>query len=259
MKRLMSAFLAMVFMFGICAIGGFNAAAEETELVLKLGELQSVTVWINPVTLYFTPDESGWYTFEGIGPQSSTQAYKFLIPNTEGQILPGNGVNVCLLKKDLTPISNSLAQARDKNSASSRQSVYLVAGRKYEIETSSTTFFGFPSSTTYSVVVKKSIDVIGTGPVNANDVEVKFEAPLAGDKIFTTPQPYSILRVEVLGDAVNADMVSVKRGESTLVFYDLLGNEVGRSKVTVLPWWENLGWLQKNLLKFLCFGWIWMR
>jgi len=106
-------------------------------------------------------------------------------------------------------------------------------------------------------VVKKA-GVTGYGNVSPKDVTIGFGQSVRGSDIFPDPPPYGVLRVDVLGDTVDQNLRGVKPGTSTLVFYNWAGDEVGRSTVTVLNWWQSLPSFLQFLLRWFCFGWLWM-
>lgn len=249
----------MLFAFG--SLAGATDDLGMTEMELS----SSVTVTVGAQSgahLAFYPAQSGWYTLEGT-PTLEDVYVSFnvflhensLVSTVKGPLMDHPGT--LLLNSGGTPVA---AAGNDRKSG--MRSLYLEAGKSYEVEVRcAAIIFGsaFGAGDTPTVVVRKAETVTGRGSVNANNVVTDNGAPVRMDELFTTSPPYSLMRVSVLGDAVGADLIAKKAGTSTLVFYDMAGNEVGRSTVTVRQWWETINPVLQFLLRWLAFGWIWMR
>jgi len=261
MKKLLGALLALAM---LCVFGSLVGAADDLGLTeMELGSPITVTVGAQAgAHLAFYPAQSGWYTLEGTATFEEVYVSfnvslheNSLVSAVRGPLMDHPGT--LLLNNSGTPVA---AAGNDRKSG--MRSLYLQAGKSYEVEVRCAAIvFGsaFGAGDTPTVVVRKAESITGRGTVNANNVVIDNGAPVRMDELFTTSPPYSLMRVSVLGDAVGADLIAKKAGASTLVFYDMAGNEVGRSTVTVRQWWESIHPILQSLLRWFAFGWIWMR
>ena len=106
----------------------------------------------------------------------------------------------------------------------------------------------------------KKANLTGQGKIQPKDIALNIGETVYASDLFPTQPPYHLLRVEILGNTVGADLVAVRVGTSTLVFYDTEDTEVGRCTVTVLAnhWWQTLPDFLQLLLRWFAFGWLWM-
>jgi len=263
MKKLTCAFLALAMLAGLSGFMNVCAAAGDlgfTELLLNTPITVSSDSNGSAGPLAFYPAQTGWYIFEGTSPGEST----FLIftvqlheNGTVSEVHPpiANSANTILLNGSGAPVSTITRGRRN----SGMKSLYLESGKSYSVEVRALTGSSAGVAATFQVAVLAANSVTGRGTVNARNIELASAGAIAAaEEIFASPPPYGVLRVSIQGDAVGADLVAKKAGVSTLVFYDLAGNEVGRSTVTVLSWWQRLPVFLQVLLRWFVFGWLWM-
>jgi len=264
MKKWTSVLLALAMLAGFCVLGGVGAAAEDLGFPeMMLGTPMEVTT--NAFMgmageLAFYPAETGWYVFEGTSPDATVFLFFTVKLHENGLVSdvnpPATGArNPILLGSAGMPIGAGSVNG-SRNSGMS--CLYLTGGKSYSVSVRALTASSAPVPATFPVVVLKAESVTGRGNVAARNLELEVGAIVRADELFATLPPYGILRVTVQGDAVDAGLIAKKAGVSTLVFCDMVGNEVGRSTVTVLKWWQALSPFLQFLLRWVCFGWIWM-
>ena len=260
MKKLCSILLAICMMAGL--IGLVSAAAVEVdpydsstwpELVLNQAmDFEMGYDDIDGQVYYgwgiFRPVETGWYVFEILGPQKATFDFRLMrMIGPQGR-RTGSEFRFMLCNNDYNLV-NAIASDRCIIA-------YLEIGTEYVASAQQTNFF----TETCQLLVKKE-SISGEVKVQTNDITI-YVGQIALWHVFPVwPWPsYHILRVESLGDAVNQYLVAKNPGISTLVFYDMADNEVGRCTVTVTPapWWQSLSPFLQLLLRWFAFGWLWM-
>jgi len=207
-------------------------------------------------SFYFVPQASGWYIFETYG-STNGEAYTLMPIYENGNDYPLYGYDFLLLNSKDWHIGS-----RSVSSKEASRVITLKAGTEYWITVNSAIVemqgdwpdwdTAVPAENTFQLRVIRAEDEAGRGSVQPKDVKIGafrlLNNALLGDRVRAYqlfPEqlpPYRVLRVEVLGDSVDEYLSAVKAGQSTLVFYDMAGNEVGRSTVTVswFSWWQTL-------------------
>ncbi|MCL2106787.1 MAG: hypothetical protein FWH26_07025 [Oscillospiraceae bacterium] len=265
MKKWTSVLLALAMMAGFCVFWSITAAAEDLgSPEMALGTPMEITTdsFLGMAgDLAFYPAETGWYVFEGT-PPDATAFLSFTVQLHENSLItdvnpPDTGaMNPILLNSSGTPVGVG-AMHGSRNSG--MRCLYLTGGKSYGVNIRALTASSAPVPATFPVVVLKAESVTGRGNVNAKNLELEVGAVVRADEVFASLPPYGLLRVTVQGDAVDGNLVAKKAGISILVFHDMAGTEVGRSTVTVLKWWQKLPSLLQFILRWVCFGWAWMR
>jgi len=281
MKKLMCVLLAVVMLAGL-GVGAVAAIDPEDpttwpEIVLDepadmewdsefvYGTFANLIFKGGYVGYYsFVPQDSGWYNLEVLGGQSFNNS-QWLIEAAEsadGRLIPSFMFQLINMSNQLVQCYENLINGANVNSLS-----YLEKGKGYQVGAIAVRpFSGKPDipDGTIQALIKKA-DVTGSGNVQPINVTSSVGGYINIFDIFPVFPSYPVLRVNTVGDAVDSRLVPKKAGISTLIFYDWDGNEVGRCTVTVeepaltLKWWQSLPTFLQFLLRWLAFGWFWMR
>ena len=260
MKKWTSVLLALVMLAGFCASWSIGTSAAEDLGFTEIALGTPVTVTTNAngdALLAFYPTETGWYVFEGTSPDEDVFLI-FTVELHENSIVSEVGISASGVLLNDSGTTVGVMPVGSKNSG--MKSLYLEAGKSYSVKVRALTISSVPVVTTFPAAVYAAKSMTGMGNVAVRNIELDgVGAIVRTDELFTAPPPYGVLRVSVQGDAVGTDLIAKKAGVSTLVIYDMAGNEVGRCTATVLKWWQKLPSFLQVLLRWAAFGWIWMK
>jgi len=260
----------------LCGFLGLGVAAKDQENPLTwpelaLGQQVDLELYTDPddgtqgyVGQYrFTPIESGWYVFRVIFPTSSWllgTMYAFDFDSVAVQIMGNFGPLLLMNMADQVVNKSEF----DMLFGGGTSIAYLEGGKEYYVVAAVASIGGGignpgpePPVGIYQAVVKKA-NVTGYGKVQPSNLAIDIGEQIGVRALFSDLPPYHVLRVEVLGDAVDQNLRGVKVGTSTLVFRDIAGTEVGRSTITVGKWWQTLPSFLQLILRWFAFGWLWM-
>jgi len=265
MKKIISVILAALLLAGAGAVGASAAIWPEMQLGVPKAVTNDIALMPGITReLSFIPTVTGWYTFEAICDKDHGvgASHSINLTDSNGNTMPGPHIQLF----DYTS-GTSLKLPGAVSQLSDRQSYSLAAGSEYFVSfrTQWTSPLGVPSdfTDTFELVVREPKDVTNRGSFIVNNVTLKRGAPLRMDQLFAAPPVYNLMRVKVTGYTFGKDnegyLTANDLGEAALVFYDMAGNQIGSSRVTVVGWWDSLPNFVQWLLRIFAFGWIWMR
>ncbi|MDR3314642.1 MAG: hypothetical protein LBS96_09365 [Oscillospiraceae bacterium] len=239
--------------------------------ILELGEAATVRDY---GTLFFTPEESGWYSFKSFGNAYADPAMDLFKVVYDDEWYEYYGL-FHIAGNDDAAIALYSGDALDywqigqisKGTVDFSVTAYLDAGETYYISTYDLNWF---ENGAYQMAVTKTQDY--TGKLDLRDVNLNVRANASYTAPFkTAPDDCDVLFMQTAGDAAHAGyyeylafyrlnpfraggegFTGMKRGTTTATYNNLAGDAVGSAKINVS--YSLTQWL---LVIFLL-GWAWV-